>query len=107
VEYEEWVLGSLGYDETIRFLKRGGGDDEAGVCDGRVGSTMIREVSAGRSFLVKMGYLEKEELFDDVSISSIGMDEMREYLEGQYRAVCLYTVIEEIPSWYSQIPRTI
>lgn len=107
IEYEEWVMESIGLDQVVRFLKRGGGDGEDTMCDGRLGSSMIKETSTGRSFLVKMGYLEKEELFDEVTLREIGTDEMRDYLDGEYRAVCRYTVVKNIPSWYTQIPRTL
>jgi hypothetical protein len=103
VDYEDWVMGSLGYVEVVRFLKRGGGDEE-GTCDGRVGSEMIRQTSAARSLMVKLGYLEKEELFDEVSLALIGPDEMREYVDGDYRAVCRYRVVQEVPAWYHLVP---
>jgi len=104
IDYEDWLLADLGFETEVRFLKCGGAEDD-GTCDGRYGSEMIRESSIGRSFLEKMGYLAKEDLFDTVSIAMIGLDRMREYLEGTYRSVCKYTVIETIPQWYTQIPR--
>jgi hypothetical protein len=106
VEYEDWVMGTLGYDEVVRFLKRGGSDEE-GICDGRVGSEMIRETSAARSLMVKLGYLKKEELFDEVSLQLIGPDEMRVYIEGDYRAVCRFRVVQEIPAWYHLVPHAL
>jgi hypothetical protein len=102
ITYEDWVLDDLGYSEKVRFLKRGGGDPD--FCDGRLGSEMIKEVSKARGFLEKMGYLSRENLFDEVSLEEIGYHEMREYLLGTYRSVCKFTVIETIPPWYSMIP---
>jgi len=105
IDYEDWILHGLGYETEVRFLQKGGSNDE--ICDGRIGSTMIRESSGRRSFLVKMGYLRREDLFDVVSISMIGLDGMKEYLDGLYPAVCRYVVVESVPSWYSQIPSTL
>jgi hypothetical protein len=65
---------------------------------------MIKEVSKARGFLEKMGYLSRENLFDEVSLEEIGYHEMREYLVGTYRSVCKFTIIETIPPWYSMIP---
>lgn len=106
IDYAEWVLYGLSYDTEVRFLKMGGASEDGG-CDGRIGSTMIRETNGRRSFLLKMGYLLKEDMYDQISISMVGTDVMREYLEGQYRAVCRYEVVEEIPPWYSHIPCTL
>jgi len=103
-DYEDWTLMNLGVFDEIRFLKCGGSDENE-VCDGRIGSTMVKETNAKRSFLVKMGYLQREDLYDTVSINQIGLDGMRVYLSGMYRVVCKYTVMRTIPSWYSQVPR--
>jgi hypothetical protein len=105
-DYETWFVDSLDWMQKIRFMKKGGADED-GSCDGRVGSTMVRETSKGRSFLEKMGYLERVELYDEVSLADVGKEEMKEYVDGDYSAVCEYYVKKEIPSWYCRIPRTL
>jgi len=105
IDYEDWILDELAYDQEVRFLKQGG--EESNYCDGLCGSEMVRESNARRSFLEKMGYLVREDLFDLVSIAQIGMDEMKIYLLGNYRTVCRFRVVEDIPSWYSLIPDTL
>jgi hypothetical protein len=102
IDYDEWVMDGLGYETEVRFLKWGGAEDEE--CDGRAGSVMIRESNARRSFLEKLGYLQREDLYDYVSIRQFGLEVMREYLKGNYTAVCRFTVIEDIPLWYNLIP---
>jgi hypothetical protein len=102
VDYEEWILENLEYETEVRFLKRGGSDESE--CDGRNGSEMIKETNARRSFLEKMGYVVREDLYDIVSIASIGYNEMAVYLAGNYKAVCRYTVVEDIPTWYAHVP---
>jgi hypothetical protein len=101
IDYEEWLLSDLGYETEVRFLKRGGSDNTE--CDGRVGSVMLRESNSRRSFLEKLGYLRRTDLYDYVSIALIGLDAMREYLDGDYRAVCEFEIIETVPPWYNQI----
>jgi len=50
LDYEDWMIAVLGYDGEIRFLKRGGSEGNE-VCDGRVGSTMLKGTNARRSYL--------------------------------------------------------
>lgn len=102
VDYYDWVIDSIGYDEEFRFLKRGGGTFDE--CDGRIGSVMQKESSKGRSFLEKMGYYQTVELFDVASIAMVGVNEMKVYIEGEYSSVKEFTVIREIPSWYTCVP---
>jgi len=102
VEYQDWLIGDLGYDEVVRFMKLGGGDFEN--CDGRCGSEMVKASSQGRSFLVKMGYLQETMLFDDVSLEMVGEGMMRTYLEGKYHSVKHYYVLRDIPCWYAALP---
>jgi len=105
VTYREWLLGDLEYDEVVRFLRQGGEDGV--LCDGRLGSEMVKETSKGRSFLTKMGYLREEMLFDEVSLEMIGIDQMRIYLAGEYKAVKHYYVLRDIPAWYAQLPNVL
>jgi len=98
MNYAEWLLSDLSYDEEVRCFKYGGADIEP--IDGRAGSTMLRETSRLRSFLEKLGYLEVTDLFDHVSIHSVGEDMMKVYLEGNYRSVKHFSVLRDIPTWY-------
>lgn len=101
-KYVEWFVETLGYSEIVRVPKFGGAE-ENGSCDGRAGSTMIRKQSKARSFLVRMGYLTAEMLYDEYSIEMIGLDEIRILLEGQYTPIMKYHVLMDVPVWYTQI----
>lgn len=105
MDYQQWLLDDLWNDEEIRFLSRGGGDSE--MCDGRIGSVMRKDQSKGRSFLVKLGYLRSERLYDVVSLSQIGREEMKVYIDGDYTALERYEVVRTIPSWYATLPRVL
>jgi hypothetical protein len=95
----------MDYYEKVRFPKYGGAG-ESGSCDGRAGSVMIRNQSRGRSFLVRMGYLEAEMLYDEFSVADIGLDFFTILLGGSYSPVMRYVVIRDIPTWYAQIHET-
>jgi len=102
IDYTAWVLEDLGYDEELKFFSRGVEDKE--LCDGRIGSTMVKETTKCRGFLVKLGYLKVEDLFDVVSLRSVGIDEMRIYISGDYISVKRFCVIREVPVWYTTLP---
>jgi hypothetical protein len=106
LECEEWMMGSLDFYEEIRFLAMGcSGNIED--CDGRAGAVMERTGSKARSMLEKMGYLEREDLFETVSIALYGIDVMLCYLKGQYKPRYQYRVVKDIPSWWSVIPNAL
>lgn len=104
--YIDWLSGEIDYYEKVRFPKFGGAD-EKGSCDGREGSVMIRTQSRGRSFLVRMGFLSSDMLYDEFSVEDIGLDLFKELLEGRYSPVMEYLVIRTIPTWYAQIHETL
>jgi len=102
VRYLDWFVGEIDYYERVRFPKYGGAE-ERGSCDGRAGSVMIRTQSKARSFLVRMGYLTAEMLYDEYSVSDIGLDLFMWLLSGQYSPVMRYVFIRTTPTWYAQI----
>jgi hypothetical protein len=102
----DWYCNDVGYDEVVRFPKYGGAEEE-GTCDGRVGSVMVREQSRCRSFLVRMGYLSEEMLYDEVSLQSVGPDIFKDLLEGEYSPVKVYTVLNVIPPWYALLRKSL
>jgi len=104
--YIDWLLGEIDFYEKVKFPKYGG-SDERDRCDGRAGSVMIRTQSRSRSFLVRMGYMRSVMLYDEFSISDIGLELFRELLEGKYSPVMEYLVIRTIPTWYAQIHETL
>jgi hypothetical protein len=104
--YIDWLVGEMDFYEKVKFPKFGGAD-EKDSCDGREGSIMVRHQSRSRSFLVRMGYLRSVMLYDEFSISDIGLDLFRELLEGRYSPVMEYLVIRTIPTWYAQIHETL
>lgn len=104
VKYVDWFMGEMDLYEKVRFPKFGGAESE-GSCDGREGSVMLRVQSKARSFLVRMGFLTCEMLYDEFSISEIGLDLFKELLEGKYSPVMRYTVIRTIPTWYAQLQK--
>lgn len=106
VKYSEWFVGTIGYSEMLRLPKYGGAE-ENGSCDGRVGSIMIRRQSKARSFLVRMGFLDSEMLYDEYSIEMLGLTEIVELLEGQYTSIMKYSVLKDVPVWYTQIPEAL
>jgi hypothetical protein len=97
--YIDWFVQSIDLYEKVRIPKFGGAEDE-GTCDGRVGSCMLRKQSRARGFLVRMGYLEVEMMYDEVSIDSVGWDMFNVLVNGSYTPVCRYTVRNAIPPWY-------
>jgi len=107
VKYVDWAMREeIGYFDAIRFPQYGGAD-EAGSCDGRAGSIMVREQSRGRSFLVRMGYMFASMCYEEHSMSSVGEDFFRELLEGNYTPVMEYTIERDIPIWYALIRNTL
>lgn len=107
IKYIDWFVGEIDYYERVRFPKFGGCIEDEGSCDGRAGSIMTRIQSKGRSFLVRMGYLSVEMLYDEFSVSDVGLDMFRELLSGQYSPIMRYTVVRDIPTWYAQIRKTL
>jgi hypothetical protein len=101
VTYTDWLVGDLMYDEEVRVFQMGAAD--AMICAGLRGEVVVRETSRLRSFLVKMGYLRSDDIFENVSIRLVGEDVMRIYLEGRYRSTKTYTILEDIPTWYHMI----
>jgi len=106
VRYIDWFCGEIDYYESVRFPKFGGAEEE-GTCDGRIGSSMVRVQSKCRSFLERMGYLKSEMLFDSYSMADIGLDQFKMLLEGDYQPVMRYNVINSIPVWWSQLPKSL
>ncbi|QMP84022.1 hypothetical protein [Cryphonectria parasitica ambivirus 1] len=102
----DWVVGDIMYDEVIRFPMKGERESEGG-CDGRVGSEMLRMGSKARGCLVKLGYLEEEKMFDDVSVKLVGLDLFLEYLGGRYRSISKFVVVKDIPGWVAQVPSSL
>lgn len=103
VTYEEWLLGDLGYEEELRFPKWGGGSDDI-RSNGKAGSVIEGVRTRGRGMLVKLGYLLQEDMYDVVSVKSVGFDFLRVYIDGDYKAVSRYHVVRDIPSFYAQVP---
>lgn len=102
ITYIEWFVESIGYNELLRFPKFGGGEDE-GSCDGRAGSMMLRKQSKARSFLVRMGFATSEMLYEEYSIEMLGVDMIQELLLGQYTPIMKYSILRDVPVWYTQI----
>jgi hypothetical protein len=50
-----------------------------------------------------MGYLRSEMLYDEFSVSDIGLDMFMSLLDGKYSPVMKYVVIRTIPTWYAKI----
>jgi len=96
VRFNMWFRDDLAYDEKVRVY-RSEGDDDVSVYDTRVGSSHCLMQTRGREFLSKLGYVAKEDLFDEVSIADVGQDMMLELLDGRYRSSKRYTVVREIP----------
>jgi hypothetical protein len=105
--YVDWIVGEIDYYEPVRFPKYGGGDAIYEICDGRAGSVMFRTQSKGRSFLIRMGFLTSEMLYDEFSVAEIGLDFFRILLDGRYSPVMKYTVVRNIPTWYAHVPGTL
>lgn len=105
-KYVDWVVSEIGYYEKVRFPKYGG-TEESNSCDGRFGSIMLRIQSKSRSFLTRMGFLESEMMYDEYSMDDVGEQMFKELLDGRYSPTMKYTVIQDIPVWYAQIPNTL
>jgi hypothetical protein len=106
ISYTDWYLETIDYFEEVRFPKYGGSEEE-GSCDGRSGSVMIREQSKCRSFLCKLGYMEEEMMYDMASMNTVGIDMFRILMEGNYRPVCKYLIVNDIPVWYTHVQRAL
>lgn len=106
IRYVKWLVGEVGFDELVRFPRLGGAD-EPGVCDGRAGSHMYAQQSKARSFLCRMGYMEGEMLYDEFSINMLGLEEFQTLLEGQYTPTMKYSILVDIPVWYTHVPNAI
>jgi hypothetical protein len=100
--YIDWFMEEIDYREMLKFPKFGGAEED-GSCDGRVGSSMLRRQSRARSFLVRLGYLSAEVIYDEYSIEMLGVQEIQFLLEGQYTPTMNYVVLKDVPVWYAQI----
>jgi len=100
--YIEWLMRDVDYYETVRIPKCGGPEEE-NTCDGREGSVMIRTQTRARGFLVRMGYLEAEMMYDEISIDKVGWEMFSNLLSGRYAPVIRYTVTRTVPPWYARV----
>jgi hypothetical protein len=99
-------MDDISYDEVVKFPSYWCREDE-GSCDGRIGSVMIRSGSKARGMLVKLGYLEKTDLYDEVSICDVGEEMFQVYLSGEYSSFSEYKVVRDIPSWLNCVPMSL
>jgi hypothetical protein len=104
--YIDWFVETIEYGEVLKIPKFGGAEED-GSCDGRCGSIMVRGQSKARSFLVRMGYLEAEMLYDEVSIEMLGIDEIKNLLEGQYTPIMKYLILKDVPVWYAHVRKAL
>jgi hypothetical protein len=103
---DDWIQDDIGYDEVVKFPSFWCREEE-GSCDGRAGSEMIRVGSKARSVLEKLGYVTRENLYDEVSIAAVGVDAFRVYLSGDYRSFSRYRVLKDIPGWWTFVPKAL
>jgi len=64
---------------------------------------MVRKQSKARSFLTRMGYAMSEILYEEYSIEMLGVDMIQELLLGQYTPIMKYSILKDVPVWYTQI----
>jgi hypothetical protein len=106
VDIDTWIIGDIGIDEMVRFPAMSDPRD-GDSCDGRKYSVLVRRGSKARSFLTKLKYLDKIELFEEVSLRSAGPARFSQYLGGNYVPVNEYQIIEDIPAWLSFVPNVL
>jgi hypothetical protein len=103
---DEWIIDDFSYDEVVKFPSMWCREDE-GTCDGRVGSVMIRQGSKARGLLEKLGYVEKVDLFDSVSMKDVGPEIFAKYVSGDYMSFSEYTVVKDVPVWWTYVPKAL
>jgi len=101
VSFEEWLETDLDWDETITVPKWN--RDQEFHDDAYPGLQFECRASKRLSFMRKLGYVDSELLFEDISPSTSG-GYLKEYLSLSYPYSYLYTVLRPFPSFFPNLP---